>query len=173
MTHSDLDVKQFKEIELQGIKTRSLNIIEQDIGQAEYDMITAWEVIEHMPIEVFDKVMDRIKDALKPEGLFVFSTPDMDSPRCQMNDFFAACPPFHYTVFGKKWLKEYFVSHGWNVIETVSCSDFLDDYSMWRDYAKRTSPSFQLRVTASVLEVLFREKIIGIFYWMRVLELRL
>ena len=136
-------------------------------------MITAWEVIEHMPIEVFDKVIDRIKDALKPEGLFVFSTPDMDSPLCQMNDFFAACPPFHYIVFGKKWLKEYFVSHGWNVIEKVSCGDFLDDYSMWCDYAKRTSPSFQVRATASVLEVLLREKNNRNLLLGEVLELRL
>ena len=34
------------------------------------------------------------------------------------------------------------------------CSDFLDDASMWSDYANKTAPSFQLRAVASLLKTL-------------------
>lgn len=154
VTHSDLEAKQFPKLEKEGICTRTLNFMKEEIGTDEFDLITAWEVIEHMPIEVVDDVVTRIWNALKPGGYFAFSTPDMDSPLCQMNDFFAICPPFHYTVFGKKWINNYFEREGWEMVTCRACSDFLDDSDMWCDYASKTAPSFQLRATAKVLKLL-------------------
>lgn len=155
VTHSDFAIKQNSELENIGIKTRALNFLAEPIGKNSYDLISAWEVIEHVPYEKLDAVFDNIYEALSPGGVFIFSTPDFDSALCQCNDFFAICHPFHYLVFGQKWLKEYFsAKKQWEVVSMQACSDFLDDSDMWCDYASKTAPSFQLRSVASLLKVL-------------------
>jgi hypothetical protein len=101
-------------------------------------------------------MLENIHRSLVPGGLFVFSTPDFDSPLCKSMDFFGLCPPFHYVVFGKKWLKACFSdSIDWELIELRSCSDFLDDALMWYDYGGRTAPTMQLRETSKVLRHIF------------------
>lgn len=155
VTHSDFAIKQNRELESLGIQTKSLNILEDKIGVNEYDLISAWEVIEHIPYEKLGFVIDNIYSALKPGGIFIFSTPNFDSPLCKMNDFYAICPPFHYLCFGQRWLLDYFNNQmGWETIKCMACSDFLDDSDMWCDYASRTAPSFQQRATADVLKIL-------------------
>ncbi len=154
ITHSDFEIKRNTELETLGITTKALNFIEQAIGENCYDLITAWEVIEHIPYEKLEFTLNNIYDALPKGGIFMFSTPDFDSPLCKANDFFAICPPFHYLVFGSQWLKDYFEESDWKVHSIRYCSDFLDDSNMWFDYANKTAPSFQLRATAEVLKEL-------------------
>ena len=158
VTHSDFEIKQNLELEKLGIKTKAIDFLNQKID-GQYDLITAWEVLEHIPFEKLKYALENIHNSLKPGGIFAFSTPDFDSPLCQMNDFFAMCPPFHYTVFGKKWLTEYFAKKPeWNLVSTKACSDFLDDSDMWCDYASKTAPSFQLKSTALVLKSLLKDQ---------------
>lgn len=158
ITHSDFAIKQNTELEELGIKTRAINFLAEPIGKESYDLISAWEVIEHIPYEKFEFALNNIYDALAPGGVFVFSTPDFDSPLCKCNDFYAICPPFHYLVFGTRWLKEYFADKNqWDVVSMRACSDFLDDSDMWCDYAAKTAPSMQLRAVASMLKVLFAQ----------------
>lgn len=159
VTHSDFAIKQNEHLKYFNINTKAINFINEKINEDSYDLITAWEVIEHISFERFDDAMKNIFNGLKKGGYFVFSTPDFDSPLCKMNDFFALCPPFHYTVFSKTWLSDYFKTHfkEWKIIKTVACSDFLDDASMWCDYSMKTAPSFSLRATAKVLKVLLEK----------------
>lgn len=138
-----------------GIGVRVLDFANDQIEKNAFDLITAWEVIEHIPFSKFDFAINNIKQALKSDGIFVFSTPDFDSPLCKTNDFFAICPPFHYTVFGTKWLEQYFTNSNWEIIGYWSCSDFLDDSDMWCKYLEKTAPSFQLREGAKILGKLF------------------
>jgi len=155
ITHSDFAIKQNKELEDMGIRTKALNFMQDEIGRNEYDLITAWEVIEHIPYEKLEFVFDNIYHALNRGGIFIFSTPNFDSPLCKMNDFYAICPPFHYLCFGEKWLLDFFRSKPqWKVVSYKACADFLDDSDMWCSYASRTAPSFQLRATADILKLL-------------------
>lgn len=158
VTHSDFAIKRNPELESLGIHTRTLNFLEEPIAEGAYDLITAWEVIEHAPYERFSGVIESIHRALAPGGLFVFSTPDFDSPLCKSMDFYGLCPPFHYLVFGRKWLERYFAeTSGWEVIEARSCSDFLDDALMWYAYGAKTAPTMQLRATSEVLRAIFAD----------------
>jgi len=155
IVHTDFEIKQNVELENVGIETKSLNFLKEKIGENEFDLISAWEVIEHIPYEKLDNVFENIYTALKPGGIFIFSTPNFDSPLCKMNDFYALCPPFHYLCFGESWLKNYFNEKlQWKIISSRANSDFLDDSDMWCDYAGKTAPSLQLRATANVLKIL-------------------
>lgn len=158
VTHADFEIKRNQELEDLGIRTRALNFLEEPIGSESYDLITAWEVLEHVPFHRLGGVLDNIHRALSPGGFFVFSTPDFDSPVCRSMDFFAACPPFHFLVFGEQWLRRYFTQSGkWQYLPPRACSDFLDDALMWYDYGAKTSPSFQLRATAELLLAIFEQ----------------
>ena len=158
VTHSDFEIKRNQELEAVGIRTRALNLLEEPIGSESYDLITAWEVLEHVPFHRLGRVLDSIHRALAPGGFFVFSTPDFDSPLCRSMDFFAACPPFHFLVFGERWLRRYFTQSGkWHYLPPRACSDFLDDALMWYEYGAKTSPSFQLRDTAEFLRAIFEQ----------------
>lgn len=158
VTHTDFEIKRNQGLEAVGIRTRALNFLEEPIGRESYDLITAWEVLEHVPFHRLGGVLDNIHRALAPGGFFVFSTPDFDSPVCRSMDFFAACPPFHFLVFGERWLRRYFTQLGkWQYLPPRACSDFLDDALMWYDYGAKTSPSFQLRATAEFLRAIFAQ----------------
>lgn len=156
VTHSDYAIKRNEHLQQRGIETRELDFVTQAIGHNRYDLVTAWEVIEHIPYEHLAGFLRNVHDALRPGGYFVFSTPDFDSPVCQSFDFFAVCPPFHYLVFGQRWLSRYFRSQPhWRYREPRYCSDFLDDAVNWTSYGSLTCPSFQVRATATVLGSIF------------------
>jgi SAM-dependent methyltransferase len=153
ITHSDFEIK----AKVEGsIQNRTLNFTRDPIGVEQYDLITAWEVIEHIPFHLFKFVLENIYRALKPGGFFKFSTPDFDSAACKSFDFYALCPPFHYTVLSRSWIERYFEnSKQFSIFDQSSCSDFLDDASNWYGYGEKTAPSSAVRNTASVLKAIF------------------
>jgi 2-polyprenyl-3-methyl-5-hydroxy-6-metoxy-1,4-benzoquinol methylase len=153
VTHSDFEIK----ASIEGpITSRALDFTNDEIGVEQYDLVTAWEVIEHVPYHRLSFVLDNIWRSLKPGGFFVFSTPDFDSPLCKSFDFYALCPPFHYLVFGEKWLKRYFVDSSiFEIHETKHCSDFLDDANNWYSYGAKTCPTMAMRGTAKLLHAIF------------------
>jgi 2-polyprenyl-3-methyl-5-hydroxy-6-metoxy-1,4-benzoquinol methylase len=154
ITHSDFAIKS---IEDPNIKNLVLDFTNHPIGSEQYNLITAWEVIEHIPFHKFQFVMNNIFDALSPGGFFVFSTPDFDSPLCRSLDFYSMGLPFHYTVLGQKWLTAYFEAFAkFEIFDIKHCSDFLDDAQNWYGYAEKTSPSMALRGTYSLLKEVFK-----------------
>lgn len=153
VTHSDFEIKAQAS---DGIKARTLDFTRNPVGKEQYDLITAWEVIEHVPYHKLAFVLNNIYDALAPGGFFVFSTPDFDSPVCKSFDFYALCPPFHYLVFGERWLRRYFAESAlFDVQDVRHCSDFLDDAQNWYGYGSKTCPSMSMRGTAELLRVVF------------------
>jgi hypothetical protein len=109
-----------------------------------------------VPFDRLGFVLGNIARALTPGGFFAFSTPDFDSPLCKSFDFYALCPPFHYTVYGQRWLRSYFgASDDFDVFDVRHGSDFLDDALNWYSYGIRTCPSMAIRNTSSVLRSVF------------------
>lgn len=156
VTHSDLDRYDPTSLEAQGILCRELNFLEDAIGEAQYDLVTAWEVLEHIPFDALEGVLQNIHSALRTGGIFRFSTPDFDSPLCQGFDFYNVCPPFHLTVLSSYWLTNFFNEHpDWNIVETTTNSDFLEDAVSWFGYGERACKSFQLRGLSKTLKQVF------------------
>ena len=153
VTHSDFEIKSKVEGNLNSI---ALDFTNKEIGTEKYDLISAWEVIEHVPFHKLSYVLNNIWRALKPGGFFILSTPDFDSPLCKSFDFYATCPPFHYMAYGEKWLKNYFSnSNDFQIFDTKHCSDFLDDALNWYAYGASTCPSMALRSTSILLKNIF------------------
>lgn len=153
VTHSDFEIKSNA---ADGVRSRTLDFTRNPIGTAQFDLITAWEVIEHVPYHKLAFVLQNIWEALVPGGFFVFSTPDFDSPLCKSFDFYALCPPFHYLVFGERWLRNYFSdSNDFEIFDVKHCSDFLDDAMNWYAYGSKTCPSMAMRSTAKLLHSVF------------------
>ena len=153
MTHSDFEIKATAS---QGVNARTLDFTRNPIGNAQFDLITAWEVIEHVPYHKLQIVLENICEALAPNGYFVFSSPNFDSPVCKSFDFYALCPPFHYLVFGERWLRNYFAdSEHFEVFDVKHCSDFLDDALNWYEYGAKTCPTMAMRGTVELLRAVF------------------
>jgi hypothetical protein len=155
VTHSDFEIKADAP---DGVHSRTLDFTRNSIGTAQYDLITAWEVIEHVPYHKLSFMLRNIWEALEPGGFFLFSTPDFDTPLCKSFDFYAICPPFHYLVFGQRWLRNYFASSGeFEIFDVRHCSDFFDDALNWYAYGSKTCPSMAMQGTAQVLHAIFEQ----------------
>lgn len=159
VTHSDFEIKQNIYLEKKGVNTRAINFLKEEIGYDQYNLITMWEVIEHITFDKLESVLQKINVALEKDGLFIFSTPDYGSAMCQAYDFYSACPPYHPLCFSKKWLELYLKENQqWEIVGVKSCSDFLEDMSMWMQYAQETSPAASLKGISTVLQCIFDDE---------------
>lgn len=155
ITHSDLRLRASDDLTARGVAVRLLDFVGEPIGESAYDLITAWEVLEHVAFEDLDRTLANIGRALRPGGVFMFSTPDFDSPLCKVVDFFSVAVPFHTVVFSRSWLEGFLCTRGWRVVDVRWTADLLDDADMWFGYAAVTSPGDVLRSTAAVLRAAF------------------
>ena len=139
-----------------GIETKHINLLQDPIGKGDYDLITAWELIEHIPFARFGAFLDNVHAALVPGGHFVFSTPDYDSAVCRMFDFWNVAVPFHHLVFSKTWLCNYFGSDPrWHISDLRWTADLLDDIEGWCAYASKAGSGIAARAAADVMAALF------------------
>lgn len=153
VTHSDFEIKAGSTA---GVISRTLDFTREPIGSETFDLVSAWEVLEHVPYDRLAFVIENIWRSLRPGGFFIFSTPDFDSPLCRSFDFYSVAPPFHYLVFGERWLRRYFSdSEMFDIFDVRHCSDFLDDAINWYEYGTRTAPTLALRGTAQLLRKVF------------------
>ena len=137
------------------IKTKPLNFLKDPLGTNEYDLISTWEVVEHMEFADFEKLLDKIQTALRPGGIFVFSTPDFDSPFSQGWDFYSVNSPQHLLVFPKSWLINYFSKHpGFELIGIRNETEFLIDHTAWFKYWATTSRNFQTKSLAQLFKAM-------------------
>lgn len=68
-----------------------------------FDVVTAWEVCEHVPEDRLPTFLANIAGHLKKEGLFFASIPATDDP------------PWHQTVRSREWWDQIFLAHGLEV----------------------------------------------------------
>lgn len=80
-----------------------------DLGQ--FDLITAFEIIEHIPPEETDKFISGLKQALKPGGQLIVSTPNHDVVLKSK----VYVPEFHINNFPSTQLKKKLEEHFKNV----------------------------------------------------------
>lgn len=64
----------------------------------QYDFISAWDSIWHLPLNQQKTVLTKLIQALTPEGVLIFSTGAMDEPSEKTDN--AMGPPMYYSVLG-------------------------------------------------------------------------
>jgi 2-polyprenyl-3-methyl-5-hydroxy-6-metoxy-1,4-benzoquinol methylase len=64
-----------------------------------YDIVTFFEVIEHIHPDLLTKMPALLAGILNPGGKIILSTPDFESIGARLTDFWAAYVPQHYSVF--------------------------------------------------------------------------
>lgn len=78
--------------------------------KANFDVITAWEVMEHIPEDVLPQLVENILLHLKPNGYFICSIAFH-----QDGDPITGAV-YHKTLRSGEWWKEYFQAHGLYVV---------------------------------------------------------
>lgn len=63
-----------------------------------FDFISAWDSIWHLPLSQQEPVLKKVIEALNPGGVFIFTTGGLDEPG-EKNDS-AMGPPMYYSVLG-------------------------------------------------------------------------
>jgi 2-polyprenyl-3-methyl-5-hydroxy-6-metoxy-1,4-benzoquinol methylase len=82
-----------------------------------YDVITMWDVIEHLPL--WEKAFGNITKALKPKGLLFLTTPDSSSiiARLLGKHWYYLDPMQHFSLFSKKNLIRILENFGFEIVD--------------------------------------------------------
>ncbi|MEK7950797.1 class I SAM-dependent methyltransferase [Luteolibacter soli] len=64
----------------------------------QYDFITAWDSIWHVPLQHHEAVLQKLCGALSPGGIFIWTTGGLDEPSEKHDS--AMGPPVYYSVLG-------------------------------------------------------------------------
>ncbi len=94
----------------------------QNVKQTDntFDLITMWDVIEHMPDPVSD--LNRVRSLLKPGGLVAVNTPDSGSfySKLMGSRWHLFVPPEHIWYFNRKSIATLLNNSGFEVLE-IGC----------------------------------------------------
>ncbi|MGH1462611.1 MAG: class I SAM-dependent methyltransferase [Neptuniibacter sp.] len=101
LTPEGIDISD-KMVELVSEKYPDLSIHHADICQwqpsGQYDFITGWDSIWHVPLEEKENLIRKLCQALTPGGVFIFSTGGVDAPESITDD--AMGPTVCYSTLG-------------------------------------------------------------------------
>lgn len=104
-------VKGVEPTKLAAEKARSLGVemfngVIEDFAAAEdekFDVVTSFEVMEHVPDPI--SMLKAIRAILKPDGIFVFSVPNLDDPYCLRQTLPVNIPPIHINFFRRQSMR--------------------------------------------------------------------
>lgn len=68
-----------------------------------FDVVTSFEVMEHVPDPI--SMLKSIRAILKPDGIFVFSVPNLDDPYCLRQTLPVNIPPIHINFFRRQSMR--------------------------------------------------------------------
>jgi SAM-dependent methyltransferase len=86
--------------------THPFALLDSEGLPATFDVVTAWEVLEHLAEETLEQFFDNVRNAMRPNGLFVASVatfPDEDR---------ASGTVWHVTVRPREWWEHVFARCG-------------------------------------------------------------
>lgn len=105
-----------------------------------FDIITLWEVIEHIYPNKLDSFINNIFNRLNDNGYLILSTPDYDALYSKLFDFWAAFPIHHLTVLSKSWLFSFFDKNNTKIIEEHHEGVCIKQSSAWFNYYEKIYP---------------------------------
>lgn len=92
------------------------------VSERDFDAITLWEVIEHLPDPVVE--LRKLYDLLRPGGLLMLSTPNVGHWLAvrERELWHAYCPPSHLVYFTRRTLTDLLATVGFERIEVRKVS---------------------------------------------------
>ena len=151
--HIDQDKQEY--LTQANIKTVKGNLVENLSSIKKADVITTWEVIEHVYVDELNMLFDTVHDSLNSKGYFIFSTPDYDNPICRLWDFWSACPIQHLTVLSESWLDKFLENFNFELVEKFHGNAMLCDRS-WSPYCVDTAPNDSERLYAGIINTMLQ-----------------
>lgn len=145
------------------------DFLAERMGNESYDLVTNWEVVEHLPIKKLESLFKKIYDALKPGGMYIFSTPDFNNPYCQALDFWAITPGEHLSVLSRKVLEPMLQRCGFRIIAEHHECVSMKTKDRWYKYGAQYNSSMAARAESQIInDFLKNEAILEKHHnWMR------
>lgn len=99
------------------LKVENKDFLKQEFPYPYYDVVSMWYYIEHN--KNFHEVLNKVKKALKPGGIFALSTPNAAgiSARKDAKSYATRIPEDHYYEFSPKALKALLEKEGFKLIK--------------------------------------------------------
>jgi 2-polyprenyl-3-methyl-5-hydroxy-6-metoxy-1,4-benzoquinol methylase len=117
-----------------------------------YDVVTMWEVIEHIKIDKFKSLLVALRKALKPGGRLVFSTPDFFDVHSLSLDFWAMAPGEHLYVYNLQVCETLLSQAGFEILDYEKESVTTKLAGRWYDYGSKTHSTLAGRAGAALVE---------------------
>ena len=108
-----------------GIDIRPGSLTEQDLEGAKYDVVTLWDVVEHLPQP--SEIIARAKQMVKPGGYLILTFPDFGSPSARMlGRFWPFLSSVHLFYFSKATIARMLKKAGFEVVRTAAHTQELE-----------------------------------------------
>lgn len=147
----------FDDVITRALERRQISTISGDIQKAisqhksRFDIVSAWEVIEHLKLEDFRKFLEDTRNALKDGGYFIFSTPDFENPYTMALDMWAMAPGEHISVFSRRFLEPLLNKARLTIVEEMHESVTLKLPNAWFAFGERTNVHFSSKGSAAII----------------------
>lgn len=108
-----------------GLDIRPGPLTDHNPPEASYDVVTLWDVIEHVPSP--SDVIERAKRLVKPGGLLVLTFPDVESPSARLlGRFWPFYSSVHLYYFSKRTMGRLLAGKDFEVVKTGAHTQELE-----------------------------------------------
>ncbi|WP_186645996.1 class I SAM-dependent methyltransferase [Fluviispira vulneris] len=138
-----------------GISSVSMSLVDfvrQFDSEDKAQLITMWEVIEHLKLEDFKFILCQMKNILSEDGFLIFSTPDFFDEHSLSLDFWAMAPGEHLYVYNGRLLKDILNNYGFDCVSFERESVTTKLPNRWYEYAAQTNSTIAGRASAALIE---------------------
>ncbi|MGE5845149.1 MAG: class I SAM-dependent methyltransferase [Ignavibacteria bacterium] len=105
------------------LPVENINFFKMELKKNSYDLITMWDVLEHIPDA--DEVIRRCNIMLKDNGYVILQVPEIDSTIAKLlKEKWNMISPGHVNLFSKKTIKKLFEDRGFKVKKIKSSFEF-------------------------------------------------
>ena len=141
-----------KQWNIHGLSSDIVGYVENINESSKFDVVTLWEVIEHLKIDDFKSLLHSIKKLLKPDGKLIFSTPDFYDVHSQSLDFWAMAPGEHLYVYNLNICAHMLSKSGYELVKYERESVTTKFPNRWYEYGAETNSSLSGRACSSLVE---------------------
>lgn len=151
-------VKALRKIGVCPIVTPLDKIVLENLIEHEPDVITLWEVVEHIKIPDLKVLFAQINLSLKDTGYLVLSTPDFNDNHCKSLDFWAMAAGEHLNVFNLVSLGQILEDSGFEIVRVERESVTIKTHGRWYDYGTKTNKTMAGRGSANIIESILQNE---------------